>query len=101
MAYSKDFRQQVLKQLSNGKTYRQLSAEYNISPNTILNWQKQPTKQPYPKNRQGKIDLVLLHQDVQERPDDFQRQRAFRFNCSQRAISKALKRLNITRKKSG
>lgn len=40
MAYSKDFRQQVLRQLAQGKTYRQLAHEYNISTRTILNWTK-------------------------------------------------------------
>ncbi|OPH35828.1 helix-turn-helix domain-containing protein, partial [Moraxella equi] len=38
MAYSDDFRQQVLRQLNCGKTYRQLAEEYNISTRTILNW---------------------------------------------------------------
>lgn len=99
MAYSKDFRQQVLGQLAQGKTYRQLACEYNISTRTILNW----TKQPERKVRTAyfcKISLDDLAQDVKDYPDAYQRERAYRFNCTDRAIAKALKRLNITRKKS-
>jgi hypothetical protein len=32
-------------------------------------------------------------------PDDYQHERAVRFNCSQRAIGIALKRIGITQKK--
>ena len=51
-------------------------------------------------SRTYKIDLEQLAQDVMDYPDAFQRERAVRFNCSDRAISKTLKRLNVTRKKS-
>ena len=60
-------------------------------------------KQPERKvraSRTYKIDLEQLAQDVMDYPDAFQRERAVRFNCSDRAISKALKRLKVTRKKS-
>ncbi len=99
MAYSTDFRQQVLKQLNAGKTYRQLSDEYNISTRTIQNWRNHPNRKVR-TSYAHKINLEQLRQDVIEHPDDFQWQRASRFNCSDRAISKALKRLNLTRKKS-
>ena len=74
MAYSKDYRQMILAKLKSGETYRALSLEFGFS------------KQ--------------LAQDAMDYPDAFQRERAARFNCSDRAISKALKRLNVTRKKS-
>ncbi|OAV15195.1 3'-phosphoadenosine 5'-phosphosulfate sulfotransferase PAPS reductase/FAD synthetase [Moraxella catarrhalis] len=43
--------------------------------------------------------MELLHQDVVQYPDHYQRERAERFNCTQRAIGIALKRLKITQKK--
>lgn len=99
MAYSNDFRQQVLRQLQEGKTYRQLSIEYNISTRTIQNWRDNPNRKVRTSYTR-KIDLEQLRQDVKDYPDAFQRERAVRFNCSDRAISKALKRLHLTRKKN-
>lgn len=72
MAYSKDFRQQVLGQLAQGKTHQQLAHEYNISTRTILNW----TKQPERKVRTAyfcKISLDDLTQDVKDYPDAYQK----------------------------
>ncbi|WP_249023999.1 IS630 transposase-related protein [Suttonella ornithocola] len=37
--------------------------------------------------------------DIEQYPDDYQWERARRFNCSQSAICYALKRLKITHKK--
>lgn len=99
MAYSNDIRQHVLRQLQEGKTYRQLSVEFNISTRTILNWTKQPERKVRTVHT-CKINLEQLAQDVKDYPDAFQRERAVRFNCTDRAISKALKRLKLTRKKS-
>ena len=99
MAYSKDYRQMILAKLKAGETYRALSLEFGISKTTILNWKKQPERKVR-ASRTYKIDLEQLAQDVMDYPDAFQRERAARFNCSDRAISKALKRLKVTRKKS-
>ena len=99
MAYPKDYRQMILAKLQSGETYRALSLEFGISKTTILNWKKQPERKVR-VSRTYKIDLEQLAQDVMDYPDAFQRERAVRFNCSDRAISKALKRLNVTRKKS-
>lgn len=86
MAYSNDFRQQVLKQLKSGKTYRQLSDEYNIGTRTIQNWRNHPNRKVR-TSYTHKINLEQLRQDVIDYPDVFQRQRAVRFNCSDRAIN--------------
>ena len=47
-----------------------------------------------------KIDMQVLAQDVHDSPDDYQWERAARFNVTQPAITKALKRLNISYKKT-
>ena len=46
-----------------------------------------------------KIDPEKLRTYVKEHPDDTQQEIADAFHCSNQAVSKALKRLDITRKK--
>lgn len=40
MAYSKDYREMILKKLEDSYTYRQLAVEYQISTSTIQSWHK-------------------------------------------------------------
>lgn len=99
MAYSQDYRQMVLDKLSSGQTVRSIANELNISTQTVQRWKsnsarKQRLFKPY------KIDNNALRRDVEMYPDDYQHERAIRFNCSQRAIGMALKRLAITQKKA-
>lgn len=98
MAYSQDYRQMILGKLEAGKSYRELASEYNLSKTTIQNWKNQPERKVV-KTRKSKIDMDLLRQDVEQYPDHYQRERAVRFNCTQRAIGIALRRLKITQKK--
>ena len=56
---------------------------------------KLPTDKPATK-----IDMDALAQEVQDSPDDYQWERAARFNVTQPAITKALKRLNSSYKKN-
>lgn len=99
MAYSQDYRQMILTKLKSGATYRELSLEFGISTTTILKWTKQPERKVRTIHTH-KINLDDLAQDVKMYPDAYQRERAVRFNCTDRGIAKALKRLNLTRKKS-
>lgn len=98
MAYSQDYRQMILSKLESGATYRALESEYSISKTTIQNWKKRPERKVV-KTRKSKIDMDALRQDVEKYPDHYQRERAIRFNCTQRAIGIALQRLKITQKK--
>ena len=98
MAYSTDYRQMILDKHEAGRSIRSLAQEFNISTRTLQNWKKQPERKVV-KTRKGKIDMALLKQDVEKYPDSYQRERAVRFNCTQRAIGIALKRLKITQKK--
>ncbi|ULJ61929.1 IS630 transposase-related protein [Wielerella bovis] len=99
MAYSQDYRQMILTKLKSGQTYRELSLEFGISTRTIQNWRDKPER-TVRTSYTHKIDLEQLAQDVKDYPDAFQRERAVRFNCTDRAIAKALKRLKLTRKKN-
>ncbi len=98
MAYSKDYRQMILDKLEMGYSYRELVEEYQISATTIQRWKKNPEPKVY-KRVSYKIDNDALIADVKAHPDDYHYERARRFNCSDRGISKALKRLGITQKK--
>lgn len=98
MAYSQDYRQMILSKLEEGASFRELAEEYQISTHTIQRWNKNPER----KKRifkPVKIDNDLLQADVEAYPDDYQWERAIRFGCSQKSISRALKRLGITLKK--
>ena len=98
MTYSPDYRQMILAKLEAGTTYRALASEYKISKTTIQNWKKRPERKVV-TTRKTKIDMDKLRQDVAAYPDHYQRERAVRFNCTQRAIGIALGRLKITQKK--
>lgn len=76
----------------------------SLPKSTILapapfNWKANPDRKVR-TSYTSKIDLEKLRQDVLDYPDAYQRERATRFNCTDRAIAKALKRLKLTRKKS-
>lgn len=98
MAYSLDYRKLILAKLEAGATYRALRKEYNISTKTILSWKKDINRKLKPA-APTKIDNDKLRKDVAMYPDDYQHERAVRFNCTPRAIGYALKRLNISQKK--
>lgn len=98
MAYSQDYRQMILSKLEAGASHRVLAHEYNISKTTIQNWKKQP-KRKVVTTRKLKKDMDAPRQDVETHTDHHQRERAVRFNCTQRAIGIALQRLKITQKK--
>lgn len=98
MAYSKDYRQMILDKLASGHSYRKLVEEYRLSATTIQRWKKSIERKKY-ERKPAKIDAEALMADVQAYPDDYCYERARRFNCSDRAIAIALKRVGITRKK--
>ena len=98
MAYSKDYRQMILDKLDEGYSYRELAEEYQISTTTIQRWKKNIERKAYVYTVY-KVDSDRLKADVELYPDAYQIVRARRLNCSQRSISRALKRLGITQKK--
>ena len=77
---------------------------FKVAIITIRKWEKQlreegnlnkhAVKRPF-----RKIDPEKLREHVKSRPDDYLREIAEVFNCSESAIRKALKKLKITRKK--
>jgi len=101
MTYSTDLINCILRIKKEDKlSYRETAKKFGVSAQSIFNWEKGilPTRKrvcdPY------KIPISELEQDVIDRPDDFQYERAERFGVNRRSIGYALKRQKITRKKS-
>ena len=98
--YSMKFRKEVLKVASEeGQGLRKVALMFGIGTDTVSRWKRrlEPKKVCGTKR---KIDLEKLKEDVEKNPDSYQYERAERFKVSQNAISCALKKLNISYKKS-
>ena len=99
MTYSLDYRKQVLKSLDEGMTFAEAAAFYDISPTTIQKWKKRLHSKTTRYIKPYKIEDEALAQDVKDHPDDYHYERAQRFDCSPTGISKALKRIGVSKKK--
>ena len=105
MSYDKKLRKQALKYRET-HTQKETSETFGISASAIKDWQKQMKEtgklENKPLARSGrKIKETELRADVEKYPDDFNWERAERFDCSEEGIRKAMKRHKITRKKRG
>jgi transposase len=77
---------------------------FGISVSVIKKLQKQLKEkgnlEPAELKRSGrKIKKAELEADVELYPEDFNRERALRFKCTEEGMRKAMKRHKITRKK--
>lgn len=101
MTYSVHFRKKVLLVKEREKlSFTVLSKKFNIGRNTIFSWTKKLYPQKYRDKKAIKIDSDKLVQDVKEYKDAYQYERAERLGVSRSGIQKALRKLNITYKKS-
>jgi transposase len=105
MIYEKKFRQRALEYWAAGHTKTETAAVFGVGTSTLQTWKSQlnPTGNLAPKVRETpwrKIDPEKLRAYVAEHPDAFQHEIAAAFGVRLFAIQKALKRLNITRKKN-
>lgn len=101
MSYSLDFRKKVLLvQEKERLSCRQVAKRFDIGLTTLTRWRLRLQPKQYTRKQPRKIDLKKLAQDIQERPDDYQYERAERFGVKQSSICSALRRLNITYKKN-
>ena len=100
MTYSLDYRKQVLKSLDEGMTFVEAAVFYDISPTTIQKWKKRLHSKTTRDIKPYKIEDEALPQDVKDYPDDYHYERPQRFRCSPAGISKALKRIGISKKKT-
>jgi len=104
MAYSIDLRKKVIKYLEDGNSQRQAAKVFNINLSTVNEWSQKYHKTGNlevikPPKSFKKIDPKKLMAFIETHPDAYLSEIALEFNCSAMAVSKALKRLCITRKK--
>ena len=101
MTYSVHFRKKVLSvREKEGLSFTSISKKCNIGRNTIFSWTKKLHPQKHRDKKAIKIDPDKLRQDVIEYCDAYQYERAERLGVSRSGIQRALKKLNITYKKS-
>jgi len=103
MKYSKDLKEKALMHRET-HTQAETCEAFGISASAIKMWRRQIKTTGKLENKPivrswRKIDPEKLKVDVAENPDDFIRERAVRFECSEEGMRKALKKLKITRKK--
>lgn len=104
MYYSVDLRKRAVQHYLKGHTLEQTASVFSVSKSSVSEWvqkyQKTGTLNNKPLHRGfKKIDPEKLRKYVKDHPDDNQKEIAKAFKCSPQAISKALKRNGITRKK--
>ena len=101
--YSKDIKEKALAYREK-HTQKETCETFGISANALKEWRRHikrtGTLERTPEVRRWrKIEPGELLLDVHRKPDAFNNERAERLNCSTEAIRKAMKKLNITRKK--
>ena len=104
MAYDIKFKKRTIKYHEEGNSIRKTAKTFGISPNTLNTWLKEYrehgelTIKPKPANNTKLTEEELLAYFA-ENDDSYQEETAKHFGVSQSGISRALKRLKITRKK--
>ena len=104
MAYSIEYRKNVMEYLDRGHSQREARATFGISMTAINEW-RQKYKETGEVNRKPrsrryrKLEPNKLRAYVASHPDAYQKEIGEAFGCSATAVAKALKRLGITRKK--
>jgi len=104
-SYSLDLRERVLQYLEKNKNREAASRVFGVGIATIYRWLSrkkekgnvEPLRRPYAYK---KIDDQKLIDYIENNPDHFLSEIAKHFNLTLQAVFYALKRLQITRKKS-
>ena len=104
MAYSIDFRKKVIEYIGRGHSQRSAAKVFGIHQETVNQWHQQYKmtgsleKKPCIRKFK-KIDPAKLKTYIAGHSDAYLNEIGEVFDCSGTAISKAFKRLGITRKK--
>ncbi|MDD3241573.1 MAG: helix-turn-helix domain-containing protein [Bacilli bacterium] len=79
--YSKKIKELIINELSKGKTYTELSREYNVNAKTISTWQQKlrhPEKYPGLDKKHGRPrEKDLTKEDYKERYEILKKYQAF------------------------
>ena len=101
MSHSVSFRRHVLRiKARDDLSFAQVAARFSVGVASVKRWSKRVEPKPYERRKGIKIDLEALAQDVRDHPDAYQYERAARFGVTPKAIWKALRKLDVTYKKS-
>ena len=105
MSYSKDLRERAVRYRLEGHTLEETAKVFGVGKTAVNNWEKRyketgdlSDKELHRKPKKLPPEELLAY--VEENPDAFQREIGNVFGCSDVAVSKAFKRLGITRKKN-
>ena len=104
MTYSLDFRKCVIDYRNEGHTQQETQEVFKVCAATISAWEKklreEGTLEKKPLNRKPrKLDDDKLKDYISSHPDAYLREIAEEFHCCETAVTYALRRLKITRKK--
>jgi len=104
MAYDERYRKRAVEYRLEGNTIEKTAKTFKIGESALKSWVRRYKESGEIKNKQlnrthKKIDPKELELFVENHPDAYLAEMAEAFNCTEAAIRKALKRLNITRKK--
>lgn len=100
MTYPVEFRRHVLAvRMKERLTFEETARRFCVGIASLTRWSKELEPKAYPL-RMYKISLEALAADVERYRDAYQYERADRFGVTQNAIHQALKKLNVTYKKS-
>jgi transposase len=105
MSYDIELRRRAIEYWNDGHTKKETAAVFKVSHFTLQLWKSQlkETGTLEPKERKQtwrKIEPAKLMQFVDQNPDAYLKEIAEEFGCSDVAVLKALKRLQISRKKN-
>ncbi len=102
MSYSDDLKTRVLSFVRGGGSKVEAAERFKVARSTIYLWLAQPTyyvaRKPGPKTSY-KFKREALLECLQDKPESSQKDLAARFAVSTNAISHALKRMGVVRKK--
>ena len=104
MSYDIKFKQRVIEYRKEGHTFKETCKVFKISETTLIRWinkEKEGTlgEVKIRDRKPKKIHPEKLVEYIKINPDAYLSEIADDFNCSTTAVLKALKKLNITRKK--
>ena len=105
MSYDIKYRKRALDYWNEGHSQKETTEVFSVSRRTLNYWKKQlkESGKLEPKSRREtwrKIDPDRLKDYLSEHPDAYLREMAEEFGCSDVAVSKALRRLKVSRKKN-
>lgn len=101
MAYDLDLRLKVMNFIKNGGSPTKASKIFNIGRATIYRWLEREDLAPTKiENRQRKINVKELEEDVKKNPDTPLKERAKKFNVTSASLCYRFKKMKITRKKT-